>query len=186
MLAFAPGDTAPAARATPPAARPEARPAPAAPVPAERPTALPPPWNQAANETIPASPAEPIGQVDGEWRHLAESLPGATRQLAMQCERLSHEGNTLRLRLPENQKTLLDNFGDKLKAALAEKLGDGIQVEFEFAAAILQSPATARAREQAARQRGAEEAIQADPFVQTFVRECDAAVTNIRPLAAAG
>ncbi|MDP2832281.1 MAG: DNA polymerase III subunit gamma/tau [Pseudomonadota bacterium] len=186
MLAFAPSDTAPVARATPPAERPAPRPAPAAAAP--RPAAATAPWAQAANESIPAAlPSPAPTQAHGEnsdWRTLAESLPGATRQLAMQCERLEHSGNTLRLRLPENQKTLLDNFGDKLKAALVEKLGNGLQVEFELAAATGLSPAAARAREQAARQSDAEAAIQTDPFVQTLVRECAATVANIRPLAA--
>ncbi|MDP2433614.1 MAG: DNA polymerase III subunit gamma/tau [Pseudomonadota bacterium] len=183
MLAFAPSDSAPQARATPPTARPESRPEPRPAPP--RPAAPPPPWDQAANETLPS----PVGGRGvggegrgdgGEWRSLAESLPGATRQLAMQCERLEHSGNTLRLRLPENQKTLLDNFGDKLQVALAEKLGVGLKVEFELAAAISQSPAAARAREQATRQAEAEAAIHGDPFVQTLVRECDATVANIR------
>jgi DNA polymerase-3 subunit gamma/tau len=177
MLAFAPADAAPAARATSPTARPEGRsevrpevrPAPAAPIQ---------PLAQAANEPLPAA--------ENDWRTLAESLPGATRQLAMQCERMAHGGNTLRLRLPENQKTLLDNFGDKLRAALAERLGSGLRVEFELAAATGQSPAAARVREQAARQADAEAAIAADPFVQTLVRECDATVANVRPLTATG
>jgi DNA polymerase-3 subunit gamma/tau len=178
MLAFAPSDTAPAARATPPTPRPEPRPAPA--LAPTRPAAPPPPWDQAANEAVLPSPTGGEGTAPSNWRDLAESLPGATRQLAMQCERLEHSGDTLRLRLPESQKTLLDNFGDKLQTALAEKLGAGLKVEIELAAAISQSPAAVRAREQAARQAEAEAAIAADPFVQTLVRECDATVANIR------
>ncbi|MDO9225066.1 MAG: DNA polymerase III subunit gamma/tau [Pseudomonadota bacterium] len=181
MLAFAPSDSPPQARAMPPETRPAPRPEPRPAPVATRPAAPPPPWDQAANEAIAsvAAPA-PEGRENADWRALAESLPGATRQLAMQCERLGHNGNKLWLRLPENQKTLLDNFGDKLKVALAEKLGAGLQVEFELAAATDQSPAAARAREQAARQAEAEAAIHSDPFVQTLVRECDAMVANIR------
>jgi DNA polymerase-3 subunit gamma/tau len=143
------------------------------------PTRLVSPVVQAV-ETAPAAPE------DRDWRDIAESLPGATRQLAMQCQRMEHSGQVLRLRLPENQKTLLDNFGDKLKSALSEKLGEGLQVEFELATGGIQSPAVARAREQGARQKQAETAIHADPFVQTLVSECDATVTHIRPLSAAG
>jgi DNA polymerase-3 subunit gamma/tau len=208
MLAFAPSGTVPPVRATPPVARPEPRPesrpsAPAptptpTPAPAPRPAAPPPPpWDQAANEAVaePTRLVSPVVQAvetapaapeDRDWRDIAESLPGATRQLAMQCQRMEHGGQVLRLRLPESQKSLLDNFGDKLKSALSEKLGEGLQVEFELAAGGIQSPAVARAREQGARQKQAETAIHADPFVQTLVRECDATVTHIRPLSAAG
>ena len=183
MLAFAPADTVPAARALPPAAtpRPEARPpaaAPAARAPMASAAIQAAAVVQAANEAMP--------EVDNDWRSLAESLPGLVRQLAMQCERIEPAGRTLRLRLPENQKTLLDNFGDKLKAALAEKLGAGLQVEFQLGTATQQSPAAARAREQAARQSDAEAAIRGDPLVQALVRECDATVANIRPLAGSG
>ena len=214
MLAFAPGDTLPAARATPPLARPEAH-LEARPAQAARPGAAMQPLAQAANEPMagaladgttshPRRQPKDVGQVSDypgvdrtpalahptgrreseDWRALAESLPGATRQLALQCERLSHDGPVLRLRLPESQKSLLDNFGDKLGVALAEKLGVGLKVEFELAAEIGQSPAVARAREQAARQTAAETAIHADPFVQTLVRECGATISNIRPQAA--
>jgi DNA polymerase-3 subunit gamma/tau len=175
MLAFAPSDAPPAARATPPQPAQTPRPQPA---PQARPAEPAPPWNQAANEALPPSPG-----VEGEpddWRSLAESLPGLTRQLAMQCECLARDGRRFHLRLPENQKTLLDNFGDKLRTALTEKLGAGVQVEFELAATTHASPAAARAREQAAKQSEAEAAIHGDPFVQTLVCECDATVTNIR------
>ncbi len=212
MLAFAPGDTLPVARATPTPGRPEIR---LEVRPAVRPGASIQPLAQAANEPMvgklsdgtashstkppkyvgPAADCPGVNQApalaqpavrgeSGDWRALAESLPGATRQLALQCERLSHDGHVLCLRLPESQKSLLDNFGDKLRAALTEQLGDGLKVEFELAAEIGQSPAVARAREQAARQTAAETAIQSDPFVQTLVRECGATLSNIRPLTA--
>jgi DNA polymerase-3 subunit gamma/tau len=186
MLAFAPA--APTARATSATTRTDAPPMPA---PRATPSATPTPRAQAANEPMmtgafptppSASPANAT-EPQGDWRALAESLPGLARQLAMQCERLEHTGKILRLRLPENQKTLLDNFGDKLKAALAEKLGAGLQVEIELVAAARQSPAAERAREQATRQSAAEAAIHGDPIVQTLVRECDATVSNIRPMA---
>ncbi len=103
----------------------------------------------------------------------------------MQCEQIEHNDQVLRLRLPEGQKALLASVGDKMRAALAEKLGNAIKVEIDLVADTQQSPAAARAREQAVRQSEAEIAIHNDPFVQTLVRECDATLTNIRPRSAA-
>lgn len=181
MLAFIPGG-APADRAEP--AGSAARPAPPgreAPAPA-RPAASLLAATPAANE----ADAPPLAErnADGDWRGLAESLPGLVRQLAMQCELVSRAGTNFRLRLPESQKSLVAGFGDKLREALAEKLGTTVCIDIELAAETLASPAAARAREQAARQGEAEAAIRDDPFVQALVRECDATITNIRPLAA--
>ena len=128
-----------------------------------------------------------IPGFDGNWRRLAEGLPGLVRQLAMQCELADYDPRSLRLRLPEGQQTLLAGFGDKLKAALAERLGTGMRVEIEVVSQAGEaSPAAARAREQADRQSEAEAAIRDDPFVQTLVRECEATINNIRPLAGTG
>ena len=91
----------------------------------------------------------------------------------------------LRLALPESQKALLASVGDKMRAALAEKLGGSIKIEIDLVADTRQSPAAERAREQAVRQSEAELAIHNDTFVQTVVRECDATLTNIRPRTAA-
>ena len=185
MLAFTPGDgpagkTA-APRHTPqPSAQPAGRSTAATPAPAFRAQV------QAANEPPPALaavPATAVAGFDGDWRRLAESLPGLVRQLAMQCELASHLGAHIRLRLPEAQKSLLASFGDKLRDALTDKLGGPVKLDVELVADAGASPAAARAREQAGRQSEAEAAIQADPFVQTLVRECDATVGNIRPLA---
>jgi len=193
MLAFAPGD-APAARAPAPVptntpATPSRSSAPATAatmqVRAQMTAAT------AANEPLaptqsdqPVQP-EPVAASSNDWRSLAESLPGLVRQLAMQCEQIEHNDQVLRLRLPEGQKALLASVGDKMRAALAEKLGNAIKVEIDLVADTRQSPAAARAREQAVRQSEAEMAIHNDPFVQTLVRECDATLTNIRPRSAA-
>ena len=147
----------------------------------------------AANEPLekgfqpPTSEKQGNFSFDGDWRRLAEGLPGLVRQLAMQCELAGHDPHSLRLRLPEGQKTLLAGFGDKLRTALADRLGAGVRVEIEVVAAAGQaSPAALRAREQADRQGEAEAAIRDDPFVRTLVRECEASIHNIRPLTGTG
>jgi DNA polymerase III subunit gamma/tau len=122
-----------------------------------------------------------------DWRALAENLPGLVRQLAMQCQQLERSDTLLRLALPEGQKALLASVGDKLRAALTEKLGHGVKIDIELVNDTHQSPAAERAREQAVRQSQAEISIHNDPFVQTLVRECAASLSNIRPcIASAG
>jgi DNA polymerase-3 subunit gamma/tau len=144
----------------------------------------------ASMQTVPSAAVaanESLDGFDGNWRRLAEGLPGLLRQLAMQCELASHDAHSLHLRLAEEHQTLLAGFGDKLRSALAERLGTDVRVRIEVVAqAGAASPAAARARESDARQSEAEAAIRADPFVQTLVRECEASINNIRPLTGTG
>ncbi len=208
MLAFAPGDTPgdrPAAHApvqtagnasvTPlaAAAKTPARPAAAAlsALSSSSPPRPPIAIAAAANEPLPVAGLNqtvanlPAAAIASDWRPLAESLPGLVRQLAMQCEQIERSDTVLRLALPESQKALLASVGDKLRAALAEKLGAAIKIEIDLTADTRQSPAAERAREQAVRQSEAEQAIHDDPNVQLLVRECDATLTHIRPRSAA-
>jgi DNA polymerase-3 subunit gamma/tau len=179
MLAFTPGE-APAEKAAPPRSTPQPVSSPASTTPTASSAPAFRAVAQAANEAETQN--NPAG-FDGDWRRLAESLPGLVRQLAMQCELASHTGSNLKLRLPEGQKSLLANFGDKLRDVLAEKLGGFVKLDIELVADTSASPAAARAREQADRQSEAEAAIRGDPFIQALERECDATVNNIRPLA---
>ena len=103
----------------------------------------------------------------------------------MQCEQIERSASVLRLALPESQNALLASVGDKLRAALAEKLGAAIKIEINLTADTRQSPAAERAREQAVRQSEAEQTLHDDPNVQLLVRECDATLTHIRPRSAA-
>jgi DNA polymerase-3 subunit gamma/tau len=201
MLAFAPGDapgdrsaarapvqTAGNASVTPAAttAKTPARPASAAlsALSSSSPTRPPIAIAVAANEPLPIVNATPTTSTS-DWRPLAESLPGLVRQLAMQCEQIERSATVLRLALPEGQKALLASVGDKLRAALAERLGTALKIDIELTADTRQSPAAERAREQAVRQSQAEQAIHEDPNVQLLVRECDATLTHIRPRSAA-
>jgi len=190
MLAFAPGD-APVTRAASPAISTASVPvSPRAPAPST-PSANVQAVARAASavaaneplqtEAAPSAPVTPDIAASTDWRPLAESLPGLVRQLAMQCQQIERSGQLLRLALPEGQKALLASVGDKLRVALAEKLGSALKIEIELVADARQSPAAERAREQAVRQSEAELAIHNDPLIQTLVRECDATLTQIRP-----
>jgi DNA polymerase-3 subunit gamma/tau len=183
MLAFMPGQPSD----TPPGKRPstDTRQASHSPSAGQRPT--PTPTQKSVQPTAAVAANESLDGFDGNWRRLAEGLPGLLRQLAMQCELAGHDPNNLRLRLPSGQQTLLAGFGDKLKAALAERLGGGVKVDIEVVAQVGEaSPAAARAREQASRQSEAEAVIHRDPFVQTIVRECEASINNIHPRTGTG
>jgi DNA polymerase-3 subunit gamma/tau len=172
MLAFTPGAAGPSTQETKPAtAQGQARrgPAPAAVAPAAPLPMAEPPRGQ-----------ETAGELD--WIGLTGRLTGGVKQLASHCTVLEQTPKLLRLRLPEAQKPLLESFGDKLRATLRERLGDKMRIEFEFGDTAGASPAQIAAREQARRLAEAEAAIEADPFVQTVLRQFDAKVTQIKPL----
>lgn len=177
MLAFSPGPAmtqaaAPASRPTP---RPVASPAPetatkAAARPAPRP------------EPTAAAPS-PAATFDGDWLAFTARLPGGgMKQLAAQCELVGHDADSVRLRLPDDKKSLVDSLGDKLRAAVRERLGDRIRLEFEFGATQGAAPVEVAARAQAVRQSQAEADIYGDPFVQAMMRDCDATVSHITPI----
>ncbi len=185
MLAFTPGSPAPVMTAGAPQATPS-------PPPATRPSpataAAPAPVAAAAApaakpDKIASHPSAPESAgFDGDWPALANGLQGVIGQLASTCELVEHNAALLSLRLPEAHKGLLDGFGDKLKAALREKLGSGTKIEISLGATQGSAPAEIAARHKAERQAEAETAIQNDPFVQTVVQEFDGKITQIQPL----
>lgn len=181
MLAFEPGEVEPA---RPLAATPASRPGEAGPsahAAAAAPTPKPTP--QQTLETGNASPPAPAPTADAQdWMQLVGSLNGGARQLASYCEQVSRTATELRLRLPESQKTLLDGFGDKLRAALRERLGENVKVIIEFGGTSGAAPAEIQARQRAERQAEAEAAIYDDPFVQAMQRETNATISDIQPL----
>ncbi|NWG86634.1 MAG: DNA polymerase III subunit gamma/tau [Hydrogenophilaceae bacterium] len=199
MLAFSPGAPAPAVTAPAPQSLPGKQPHSLTPTPspggrgASPPSPLggaPVPGMKGGGEGVLAaeapSPAVSASAsasgFDGNWLALAGSLNGLIGQLASACELIEHGPKLLRLRLPETQRSLLAGFGDKLKAALQEKMGAGLKVEFSFGATQGAAPAEVAARNKAERQAEAEAAIQNDPFVQAVVQELDGKVTQIQPL----
>ncbi|MEO7031768.1 MAG: DNA polymerase III subunit gamma/tau [Herbaspirillum sp.] len=125
---------------------------------------------------------------DGNWPLLAASLPlrGVAHQLAQQSELLSCEkentGVRCHFRIPMD--TLLSGASaDKLAAALSAHFNQPVQVSTEVG--MVQNTANAQtvaARE--ARQRQAEQAIEADPMVQTLMRDFGATIVpgSIKPI----
>jgi len=184
MLAFAPASDAKpvAARAAPLVAQPAARtsapaPRPGAPVPRPAPAVA----TGASAATARPSAAIPF---DGDWPGLVGRLKvaGLVKELANRSELVSHEGDTMKLRVP--LKTLLDaGTLDKLKAAVSQALGRPIRLSAEIGSTAGPTAAGIAEQARADKQRQAEEAIYADPFVRELLDNFGASVdpASIRP-----
>jgi DNA polymerase-3 subunit gamma/tau len=106
------------------------------------------------------------------WPELAARLPvtGLAAEVARQSEWLGVQGDAIRLRVAV--KTLADSASRlRLQTVLCEHFAQGIRLEVEVGAT---GDATAHAvaqHERAERQRAAEDAAVADPFVQALVAD---------------
>lgn len=131
----------------------------------------------------PAVPLDPLG-FKGDWPALAVDLPlkGISYQLAFNSELMALEGNTLKLNVPVPQYAEASQVA-KLKSALAEKLGQHVDVQVEVGPAR-RTAAAHDAAMRAQRQQEAEREIGADPFVQSLIREFGASIVpgSIRPI----
>ncbi|WP_206998188.1 DNA polymerase III subunit gamma/tau [Trinickia mobilis] len=145
------------------------------------------PQAAASADTRPMPPPIPLDAIgfDGDWPALAAGLPlkGISYQLAFNSELTALEGSTLKLSVPVPQYAESLQVA-KLKAALAEKLGNPVDVQVEVGPAR-RTAAALDAAARAERQREAEREIGADPFVQSLIREFGASIVpgSIRPIA---
>ena len=203
MLAFAPetsgqprlaGQPTPASHPTP-TRRPASQSA-----PVER-TSVPP----AARGQLPtAQPAPPSARTRGpsspqpelavgpsgqgiDWQDLIAQLKlgGMARMLAQHSELMTHDADRMELRVPEAHRHLLEKpYRDKLQSAVEEHFGRRVRLEFTLGEATGNTPAERADQERQARQRGAIEAIDRDPFVRELVENFDARVIDesIRPV----
>jgi DNA polymerase-3 subunit gamma/tau len=171
--AFAGWDAASSARpGTPEPARPAQIQAPAVvSAPAQAKVAEP-----VAEATPPDLSASGLPAFDGNWPALAARLPmrGLAQQLAYQSELVAVEGATMRLRVPLPALTEA-GVVERLEAALSEHFGTPVRVACDIGAARA-TAAAVDAEQRAQRQRDAEEAIAANPFVQALVRDFAAQV----------
>jgi DNA polymerase-3 subunit gamma/tau len=131
----------------------------------------------------PAVSLDPLG-FKGDWPALAVDLPlkGISYQLAFNSELMALEGNTLKLNVPVPQYAETSQVA-KLKTALADKLGQTVEVLVEVGPAR-RTAAAHDAALRAQRQQEAEREIGADPFVQSLIREFGASIVpgSIRPI----
>ncbi len=209
MLAFVPdagGDagpvrTMPATAATGGASRTVAAPSRTARAPEPKPAAR---MTGAASPTASVEPSSPMpGAVPADvtpagnpelllaldrtsWPPTVSQLGlgGMARMLAQHCEFVSVGPGHLHLAVPPEHKHLLEQaYREKLVAALTTRFGK-VRVEFALGAAGDATPAAHENREREARERGAAEAIDADPFVRELKESFDARLIegSVRPL----
>ena len=193
MLAFRPGDGAPATRTERPTSAPSR---PAAPVPASaRPAAAPerqheaPPPPRAAPASMPA--AAPITRDENglpDWETLIEraGLRGPFGLLAQNAVLRERDGQTLVLALqPAHMSLAVEPMVSQMEERIGQALGERIRLRFVNSSqtAAAQTPAARAAQARDAAQAAAEQAIEGDPLVQSLKREFGARVVpqSIKP-----
>ncbi|MGQ0443188.1 MAG: DNA polymerase III subunit gamma/tau C-terminal domain-containing protein, partial [Methylophilaceae bacterium] len=136
------------------------------------------------------STANNLKQFNGNWRNLVEQnlKLGLARALAHNCELVSHDENSMTLRVAKSQKHLISaSYQDKLSTAINDHFGRKIQLNFEVAATgnEANTPAKQNAIEKAAMQSNVETAIMNDQFVQALIHDFDAQIipNTIKPVA---
>jgi len=200
MLAFRPGDAAPAARADRPAATttpPAPRPAASSREPAVRPAAAAPAVRESSTPAValpPASaPLTPLA-IDQrglpDWEALIEraGLRGPFGVVAQNAVLRERDGHTLVLALqPTHMSMAVEPMVSQMEERISAVLGERIRLRFisSTQAAVTETPAAraAQARDQA--QSDAEQSIEGDPLVQSLKREFGARVLpqSVKPLA---
>jgi len=193
MLAFAPRDdeAIPAREKAAPRAAAPARspggPAPgiAAVAPARAAPRAEPPANAAPKVAAASSAATASLPSAEQWPQLVSALQvaGLARELAAHSELVSSEGDHFRLRVAIKSYAEAGNV-ERLRAVLTQHFGRPMRVSVEVGSTTGASTAAALAEQaRSERQKGAEQAILSDPFVQELIENFGAQVEpqSIRP-----
>ncbi|MFN0302525.1 MAG: DNA polymerase III subunit gamma/tau [Burkholderiales bacterium] len=146
----------------------------------------------AAIQTAPITPATPsisaepaVGPFDGNWPDLVRSLKlgGLARQLADRSELVQFDAGKIVLTVSPQDRALTDKpFLERLRQALAERLGHPVHLELRTGAT---TGASVAASDEAARQSrtgAAQTMMQEDPFVRALVSGFDARIESIKSL----
>ncbi|MHB1056547.1 MAG: DNA polymerase III subunit gamma/tau [Rhodanobacter sp.] len=189
MLAFRPGDGAPAARAE----RPPAGSQPSTPVvrtPPAPPRAAETPAPRAAPAPAPAATVPVARDAHGlpDWESLIEraGLRGPFSVLAQNAVLRERDGQTLVLALqPAHMSMAVEPMVSQMEERIGNALGERIRLRFvsQDRAAGAQTPAARAAQARDSAQAAAEQAIEDDPLVQTLKRDFGARVVpqSIKP-----
>jgi DNA polymerase-3 subunit gamma/tau len=160
MVAFHPERQQPAMAAAAGVPAP-ARPVPGAPGPAGPSPGVP------AQPSPKSGPAK-VGDIR-DWPAFVQtlSLDGAARQLAAHCALVAQSPFELRLTLAKrNDHLLTDNLRNRLVAAVQERLGSAVKVQFAVAEAAQDTPAARQAQTEDEELRLARERIASDSNVK--------------------
>jgi DNA polymerase III subunit gamma/tau len=146
------------------------RPAPAAPI-----AAAPPP--------APGSPAPT--PFDGNWPSLVRALKisGMAKQLADRTELVQFDAGKLVLAVAQQDRGLAERpFQERLRQAVAERLGQPIHLEVRIGVTTGMSVAANDEADRQARANAAQSMMNDDPFVRALVSGFDARIESIKPL----
>ena len=176
MLAFAPRDDA-----APPARRPAAP----RPVSARAGAGSGPAAAASAQAGEPATAAPPPLPDPGEWPQLVAGLPvaGLARELAAHSELLSSDDDHFRLRVSIKSYAEAASV-ERLRAVLTQHFGRPMRVSVAVGNTAGATTAAALAEQaRSEKQKSAEQAIYADPFVKELIENFGAQVEpqSIRP-----
>ncbi|HYA65843.1 MAG TPA: DNA polymerase III subunit gamma/tau C-terminal domain-containing protein, partial [Burkholderiaceae bacterium] len=135
-----------------------------------------------AERTVERAAVERIEDLD--WPALAAGLKlsGLARELALRSELVARNGDHFTLRAPV--KALLEAGNEaRVRAALTEHFGRPIRLTTQVGATSGETAASRNESARAARQKEAEDAIYADPFVRELIENFGASVDprSIRP-----
>lgn len=151
------------------------------------------PADDAANAASTAQPATQAAEISSPlgdtWSALvtqmvaADAIGALVRELALQSELRSQDGDTWTLRV-ERQSLNQSSACDKLQLALQTLPGAGPVKLVVEVGPITDTPARRNAAAQLARQRHAEEVINNDPFVREMIRDWGARIVpgSIKPV----
>jgi DNA polymerase-3 subunit gamma/tau len=125
--------------------------------------------------------------IPASWSELIEraGLGGPAGELARNAALIAIAGKLVRLAIAPSHEHLSEGpLTATLEQRIGNALGRAVKVKFERAGGVAQTPAEQRARADQARRSAAEEAVQADPFVQSMIDTFGARVVpgSVRPL----
>jgi DNA polymerase-3 subunit gamma/tau len=129
----------------------------------------------------PASKPEAPREFDGDWPKLVQelALSGGAKELARNAELGARNNGVFELVVPKAMAHLAgDSYREKLRAALAARLGGQVQVRVATGETRGGSAAALEAAERGARRAEATKAVKGDSFVQDLVNLFDGRVVD--------